>query len=160
MKNEKYFKKDSNSNSFKEAERPSLDFAFMQFAKTVSKRSTCHRKQVGAVFVDKDKKRIMCFGYNGGCAHEAIEGCDRTDPGNCGCIHAEINALTKNTADLTGAICYLTLSPCAVCAKVIYNSGISKVYYLDDYRDRGGLDILEEKGVEIIHVGFSDSGDD
>lgn len=152
MKNDQFIQSTKNGEAKKE--RPSLDFAFMQFAKTIADRSTCCRKRVGAVFVDKHKKKIISFGYNGGFAHELVEGCDSEKPGACGCVHAEINAVTKNSTDLSEAICYVTLSPCIVCAKVIYNAGISKIYYLEDYRDSSGIDALRKKGLEVIKVDF------
>ncbi len=128
--------------------RPRKEQAFMVFAAEMAKRATCDRLQVGAVFADAKLERILCAGYNGGHAG-GPNGCDTHEPGQCGCIHAEINALTKSRDDLQNSTCFVTHSPCKMCAKVLVNRGVSVVVYLNDYRSDEGLQILRDSDVEV-----------
>jgi dCMP deaminase len=111
---------------------------FMDIAKHVATRSTCDRKHVGAVVV-RDRV-ILTTGYNGSMAgaphcddagHLMIDGhCTRT-------IHAEMNAIAqaaKNGVMIEGADIYVTARPCWNCFRVIANTGIENVYYLEEYR--------------------------
>lgn len=128
--------------------RPHKHQAFMVFAAEMAKRATCDRLQVGAVFADAKLERILAAGYNGGHAG-GPNGCDTHEPGLCGCIHAEINALTKSRDDLQGSVCFVTTSPCKMCAKVLINRGVSQVVYLNDYRTSEGIELLRSAGVVI-----------
>ncbi len=129
--------------------RPRKEQAFMTFASEMAARSTCDRLAVGAVFADTRLERILCAGYNGGYAG-GPNGCDSHEPGLCGCIHAEINALTKSRDDLHGSVCFVTTSPCKMCAKVLVNRGVSKVVFLQSYRTDEGVTILRSAGVEVV----------
>lgn len=129
--------------------RPRLEYVFMTMARSLAERSTCTRHRVGAVFTDANMQQAFCIGYNG----DEIGGknqCDSLKPGQCGCIHAEINALTKNNFDITNSTCFVTLSPCIVCAKVLINRRVAKVVYLDDYRDDAGIKLLRARGIEVV----------
>lgn len=130
-------------------QRPRKEQAFMVFAAEMAKRATCDRLQVGAVFADAKLERILCAGYNGGHAG-GPNGCDSHEPGLCGCIHAEINALTKSRDDLQHSICFVTTSPCKMCAKVLVNRGVSLVVYLNSYRNDEGVQILRDSGVTVV----------
>lgn len=129
--------------------RPCKEQAFMVFAAEMAKRATCDRLQVGAVFADARLERILCAGYNGGHAG-GPNGCDTHEPGLCGCIHAEINALTKSRDDLHGSFCFVTTSPCKMCAKVLVNRGVASVVYLNSYRNDEGIQILKDSGVVVM----------
>lgn len=139
----------------------------MDLAVNLSKRSHCVKAQVGAVLT-KDT-RIISLGYNGppagthNCDEEWPEnGCARDSKGSCSlAIHAEENAIiyaSKNKADLEKACLYVTLSPCLPCARIIYTTGIKKVYYLNSYAEFKGLpsdegiDFLRKFGVEVIKM--------
>lgn len=128
--------------------RPIEETIFMNMALTAAQRSTCLRKKVGAVFTDSEMQRVLCFGYNGNVAKGPNQ-CDSLEEGSCGCIHAEINALTKNETTLENSQCFVTLSPCFQCAKILINRGISRVVYHEDYRDNAGLKLLETFNVEV-----------
>ena len=70
-------------------------------------------------------------------------------------LHAEANAITKlakSNNSAQGATLYITLSPCRDCAKLIHQAGIVRVVYADAYKDRSGLDFLNQAGVEIVHL--------
>jgi dCMP deaminase len=131
-------------------ERPTLEYIFMNLALQLSARSTCLRKKVGAVFTDINMQHAFCLGYNGSQKGGPNQ-CESLEVGKCNCIHAEINALTKNNSNITGGICFVTLSPCNVCAKVLVNRELSKVIYLNEYRCKKGLEILKSSGIEVIN---------
>lgn len=149
--------------------RPSWDEYFMAIVTQVATRSTCRRRQIGAVIV-KDK-RILATGYNGapsGLAHCLEVGCLRDDcraeSGErhelCRGLHAEQNAIIQaalHGVSIKGAMIYSTHQPCTLCAKMIINSGIRHILYLSPYPDELAVELLREAGVK--HVRFHVSGD-
>lgn len=120
---------------------------FMGVAELAAQRSTCKRLNVGAVITDYEMRNIISYGYNGNYAG-GPNGCDTNEPGNCGCVHAEINALLKpgRSGD---EIFFITDSPCINCAKAIINSGIKKVYYKNEYRLKDGINLLKSVGIKV-----------
>ncbi len=130
-------------------ERPIREQAYMIHAAEMAKQATCDRLHVGAVFTDAKMMRVLCSGYNGSYSG-GPNGCDSTEPGNCGCIHGEVNALTKSRDDLHGSVCFVTTQPCKMCAKILVNRGVSRVVYLESYRNEEGLVILRASGVEVV----------
>ncbi|RMG32013.1 MAG: deaminase [Methanobacteriota archaeon] len=138
------------------SERPSWEQYFGQLARQVSTRSTCPRKQVGAVII-KDKN-ILSTGYNGslkGSPHCSEVGC-MIENGHCiRTVHAEANAIVqaaKHGVKIEGASIYVTASPCFNCFKLIANSGIKEIYYLEFYRDDRILKFAEEVGIKLIDL--------
>lgn len=128
--------------------RPSMEMIFMSMAVMASLRSTCSRKKVGAVFTDEKMLRVLCFGYNGN-APKAANQCDSDEPGACGCLHAELVASTKAISDMAGSTCFVTLSPCKMCSKLLLSRNVRRVVYLEDYRDSAGIDMLRHHGVVV-----------
>lgn len=145
--------------------RPSFDEIYMELAERLAVRSHCVRAQVGAVLT-KDT-RIVSLGYNGPPAgtHNCDEewpgvGCARDSKGSCSlALHAEQNAIlyaTKNNVSMEGATLYVTLSPCIACARVIFTTGIRKVFYMNSYASfknlpsDEGVDFLRRFGVEVV----------
>jgi len=121
---------------------------FMNFAINIAGLSTCDRKHVGAVITNKSLTRVYSIGYNGNASGEP-NGCDRpNEPGRCGCLHAEVNALVKCQVIDAEKVMFLTLRPCLLCAKLIVNSGFSQVWYHEDYRlEDGSVALLERQGI-------------
>jgi len=133
---------------------------FMAIAKTVSTRSTCLRRQIGAVVVRDNQ--ILSTGYNGsasGLEHCLDVGCIRdelnipsgTDLSTCRAAHAEMNAIckaAKHGVPINDATLYTTTFPCSMCSKLIVNSGIKVIYYEEGYPDVFSLDIL--KNISIL----------
>jgi len=135
----------------------------MEIVELVKTRSTCLRRQVGALIV-KDK-RILSTGYNGspvGCKH-----CDETEclrdqlgiPSGqrhelCRGIHAEQNALVQaaysGTSVKDGTL-YVTNQPCVLCAKMAINAGIKKIVFSGDYPDELAMELLQESGVRVVN---------
>ena len=145
--------------------KPSFDEIYMDLAEKLAKRSHSVKAQVGAVLT-KDT-RIVSLGYNGppagthNCDIEWPEtGCQRDSKGSCSlALHAEQNAIlyaAKNNISMIGSTLYITLSPCIACARVIFTTGIKKVFYKDSYAKFKGLisdegvDFLRRFGVEVI----------
>ncbi|OON98104.1 MAG: cytidine deaminase [Epulopiscium sp. Nele67-Bin005] len=141
--------------------RPSWSEYFMEIAHLVKTRSTCMRRQVGAVVV-KDKQ-ILSTGYNGAptnCRHCTEIGCLRAKlniPSGerhelCRALHAEQNAIVQaahHGISLQNATIYVTAQPCSLCAKVIINAGIGHIIYEGDYPDELSLELLNEAGIKL-----------
>lgn len=141
--------------------RPSWDEYFMNIAELASTRSTCLRRQVGAVIV-KDKK-ILATGYNGapsGLKHCLDIGCLRDKLGIpsgerhelCRATHAEQNAIVQAAlfgVSIKDSTLYSTTQPCILCTKLIINAGIKKMVIKDSYPDKMSRQMLKEAGVEI-----------
>ena len=118
-----------------------------------AKLSYCKRKQVGALIV-KDRM-IISDGYNG--TPSGFENRCEDDDGNTQwfVLHAEANAILKlarSTQSAKDATLYLTLSPCKECSKLILQSGIKKLVYVDHYKDNDGIEFLKNHGIEIVQV--------
>jgi dCMP deaminase len=152
----------------------SWDETFLEVAQLFAERSTCVKRQVGAILV-KDK-RILSTGYNG------------TPSGLCNCdkvfrfgadkvgllpfvqegarfthhefaekfeIHAEQNCIAfaaKNGINTEGCTMYVTVAPCAQCAKLIIAAGIKKVIYKEPYKNEDGISLLKISGVETSEL--------
>ncbi len=133
----------------------------MTIATQVKTRSTCLRRQTGAVLVRE--KRILTTGYNGaprGLKHCLEIGCLREKRGVasgerhelCRGLHAEQNAILQAAiygVSVDKAVLYTTHFPCSLCAKMLINAGIVKVFYLEDYPDELSLSMLKEAGVTL-----------
>lgn len=145
--------------------RKSWNSYFMEIADIVKTRSTCIRRQVGAVIV-KDN-RIITTGYNGapsglthcidngGCERERLNVPSGQRHELCRALHAEQNAIiqaAKIGVSTEGATIYITTQPCVICAKMIINAGIKKVVYKASYPDEMAMNMLEESGVEVVSI--------
>jgi dCMP deaminase len=129
--------------------RPSFESIYMDLAHSLSRRSTCSRLQVGAVVVTPDFSRVLALGYNGG-PRGGANGCLSENPGECGHLHAEINALLKmDYNDPIQKIMLVTRSPCYLCSVAIVNAGIAEVVYDKEYRLTDGIDLLTKSGVKV-----------
>lgn len=127
---------------------------FMSIADLTSHLSYAKRLQVGAVIVKGNQ--IIGTGYNGMptgwenvCELTLTDGTLKTKPE---VLHAESNAIAKvsrSTESSEGATLFCTHAPCIECAKLIYQSGINKVYYRETYRDNSGLEFLTQGGVDV-----------
>ena len=129
------------------------DKAYLKMALEWGKLSHCKRKQVGALIV-KDRM-IISDGFNG--TPKGFENIceDEDNYTKWYVLHAEANAITKvasSTQSSQGATLYITLSPCKECSKLIFQSGIVRVVYITEYKDRTGLDFLIKAGVEVTQI--------
>ncbi len=135
--------------------RISFEEIYMKLAIDLSKRSTCSRLKVGAVIVSHDYSRVHGIGYNGN-AQGLKNSCDKDEKGNCGCLHAEDNALLKtNGGSEVPKIAFITHQPCSYCAKRMVNKGgILKVYFLEPYRTQEGIEVLKQSGIAVEQFYF------
>ncbi|NIS63980.1 MAG: hypothetical protein GTO05_02310, partial [Gemmatimonadales bacterium] len=122
---------------------------YMRMAEDLAKRSTCVRLQVGTVVTDAQLQNVLGIGYNGN-ARGLPNQCDSSVPGQCGCIHSEVNALIKAPGSVRDKVVFVTNSPCVMCAKLIINSGVTHLFYRKAYRDPTGLEVLQQAGIETI----------
>lgn len=142
--------------------RPSWDDYFMELARMVATRSTCIRRQIGAVLV-KDK-RILATGYNGaprgmkhcleiGCIRDELKIAFGTRAEMCRAVHSEQNAVIQCAVygvSSEGSTMYITNQPCTICTKMLINAGIKRIVYENPYPDEYAMSLLKESGVELV----------
>jgi dCMP deaminase len=145
--------------------RPSWEEYFMEIARVVSTRSSCLRRQVGAVVVKN--RQILATGYNGvprGLRHCDQVGCLRDQLGIpsgerhelCRGLHAEQNAIIQaayHGIAINGSEIYSTLQPCVNCAKTLVNAGVLAVHFCGAYPDALSMEIFEEAGTLLHRMG-------
>lgn len=127
---------------------------YMDWASRTAQLSHARRLQVGAVIVKDDT--VISYGYNGmpagwdnNCEHMLDDGSLKTNPE---VLHAESNALAKLARSINSGLnadIFVTHSPCIECSKLIYQSGIKRVFYRESYRDSAGIDFLQKSGIEV-----------
>ena len=129
------------------------DKAYLRMAETWSELSHCSRKQVGAIIVNDGM--IISDGFNG-----TPSGFDNSCENIIGdthwyVLHAEANAIlkvAKSTHNCHGSTLYLTLSPCKDCSKLVVQSGISRIVYMNGYKDQSGIEFLKTAGIEVVQI--------
>jgi dCMP deaminase len=146
----------------RKGQRPSWDDYFMQLAKLVATRSTCIRRQVGAVLVSN--KRILATGYNGvprglkhcleiGCIRDEMKIPSGTRAEICRAVHAEQNAIIQcaiyGGVSSEDSTIYVTHQPCSVCTKILINAGVKRIVYEEPYPDEFALGLIKEAGIEL-----------
>ena len=139
---------------------------YMNWAREAAGLSHARRLQVGAVVVKNDT--VISYGYNGMPAgwdnncedvvffdrngKQLIEPLLKTKPE---VLHAESNAIAKlarsSNSGLNADI-FITHGPCMECAKLIFQSGIKRVFYAEDYRSTSGIDFLRKSNIEVIQI--------
>jgi dCMP deaminase len=136
-----------------EADRPSFETVYMRLACEMAKRSTCARLHVGTVITSMDYRKVLAVGYNGN-ASGLVNGCDREDVGNCGCLHSEENAVINCDAPRAmPKVVFVTHTPCPMCAKRLINlGGVQRVYYGAKYRTSEALDIFRQVGIVVTYL--------
>jgi dCMP deaminase len=133
-----------------EPSRPSFQEIYLQLAGTLAERSTCRRLKVGTVITSTDFRKVLAVGYNGN-ATGLPNSCDRDEPGNCGCLHSEENAVINCDAPRhIEKFVFVTHLPCVQCAKRLINLGnVQAVYYAQDYRIRDSVKLLNSVGIRV-----------
>jgi len=130
-----------------------FDVAYLKMAMEWAKLSYCKRRKVGALIVKE--RMIISDGYNG--TPSGFENCCEDEAGKTlwYVLHAEANAILKlagSTQSAKDATLYITLSPCKECSKLILQSGIRKLVYIDEYSDDSGIEFLKEHQIEILKI--------
>ncbi len=150
--------------------RPSWDQYFIDITHLVATRSTCLRRQVGALIV-KDRC-ILATGYNGtpsGITHCEDTGClrDRLKVPSgerhelCRGLHAEQNAIiqaARHGVNIDGSTLYCTTMPCIICTKMLINAGIRKFVFEHGYPDELAREMVAGAGVEVVHFSRGSNG--
>lgn len=145
----------------KKIKRPDWDEYFLDIAKLVARRSTCLRRQVGALIVKN--RRILTTGYNGtpsGITHCEVTGCLREKLGVpsgqrheiCRGLHAEQNSIIQAAlygVNIEGGTLYCTNQPCSICAKMLINAGIKEIVMESGYPDKMARDFFDEAGILV-----------
>jgi len=151
-------------------QRPSWDQYFMDITSLVATRSTCLRRQVGAILVKS--RNILATGYNGvpsGISHCDTAGCLRerlkVPSGErhelCRGLHAEQNAIiqaARHGINIDGSTLYCTTMPCIICTKMLINAGITTVIYAEGYADELAREMISETGIKVIHFTSGNGG--
>jgi dCMP deaminase len=151
------------------SKRIGKDHYFMNIAIEVSRRSTCTRRQIGAIIVS-DVGEIKSTGYNGnprglphcdeiGCIRDKLNIPSGTRLETCTAVHAEQNALIQAGTNSRGSTMYSTIVPCPICARMILNSQISRVVYIDHYSDLSGVELLKQAGIKLTRLNKKDFED-
>lgn len=134
------------------------DIAYMKMALAIAELSYAEKKKVGAIIVSPDGQ-VISHGFNGmptgwdNCCEDVMP--DGKLVTKVEVLHAETNAITKlakSTDSAKDATLYVTLSPCINCAKLIHQSDIKRVVYLNKYKDLSGIDFLEKCGVKVEQI--------
>lgn len=150
------------SNKPKRIRQPWNEY-FMSIARVLAERSSCDRAYVGAVIVNQDN-RIIATGYNGSVGSKTPQ-CDDMGhvmrDGHCiATLHAEINCIAycaREGISLKNSKIYVTHFPCLNCTKALIQSGITKVYYMDDYRvDDYALELLNMNHIDTVKLAIED----
>ena len=142
--------------------KPKMKEAYMKTAETFAELSHARRLHVGAIIVKDD--RIISIGYNGmpagwdnNCEYEF------TDPQTKikslvtrkEVLHAETNAIAKLARSGEHGLdsdLFVTHAPCMDCAKLIYQTGIKRVWFRTAYRDDSGVRFLKDSGVQVEQI--------
>jgi dCMP deaminase len=140
------------------------DTYFIEITNVVKKRSTCLRRQVGAVIVKNNN--LLASGYNGvptkithcekvGCLRDKLNVPSGKNHELCRGLHAEQNAIiqaAKHGINIDGSTIYTNIKPCSICTKMIINAGIKRIVYLHDYNDPLADEILKETKIRLVKL--------
>lgn len=124
--------------------------SYMNIAIEISNRSYAKRKKVGAIIVKNN--HIISDGYNG-MPYGFDNTCESNGITNKEVLHAESNAIlkiAKSFQSSENSTLYVTMSPCLECAKLIIQSGIKNVFFIEKYRNTEGLDLLEKANINVF----------
>ena len=142
-------------------DRISWNEYYMRIAQLVAERSTCLRRNVGAIAVKE--KRILATGYNGapaglphcldiGCLREQLKIPSGQRHELCRGLHAEQNVIIQaavHGVSIAGATIYCTTQPCLICTKMLINCGITAIYFAEGYPDDLAQEMLQEAGIKF-----------
>lgn len=126
---------------------------FMQIAELSANQSYCTRRKVGATLTRDNF--IIATGRNG--TLPGHDNCCENHDGTTSdfTLHAEQNILTfcnREGISTKNTSIYITLSPCKTCAKLLASAGITKVFYLEEYKDSSGLGFLKAAGIQTLQM--------
>ncbi len=142
--------------------RPPWDVYFARIVEQIALRSTCTRRQIGAIIVN-ERHQIVSTGFNGvmrkanhcdeiGCIKDENNIESGMGHGICPAVHAEQNALLQAGKESEGCTLYVNAFPCKICARLIVNAGIKRVVVSGKYTDSEGLAILKTGNCDVTHI--------
>jgi dCMP deaminase len=140
---------------------------WVSVCKDIAKVSNCPRAKFAALIIDEESNTLVASGYNGylrgGPSLCGGETCTRDDEDiesgkniEIGCIHAEMNALincARETVSSRGKTIFVNGEPCIMCAKLIIQAGIKKVYILGGIYKNNGISLLKKSNIEVVVIG-------
>lgn len=130
--------------------------AMSTLAASVAEASPCNRAAVGCVLTTLDLQ-VVSYGYNGvakGLPNQCLRH-GEIAVGNCGCVHAEQNAVAKAGSPDLPKIAFITMPPCERCASLIVNAGVVMVCWATQgHRPVGeGIEnVLEPLGIPYVDL--------
>ena len=121
-----------------------------------AQRALCKQpnRKIGCVITTSSMDRVLSIGYNGPSQPLGNDAC-RNERGNCGCTHAEVNAIAKADNTIEDKFMFVTMEPCETCANMIVQSNISKLFYCEEYRNHDGIIRLQRCHVNLIRLYLS-----
>ena len=139
--------------------RPDVDEYFLQMAELVGRRSTCYRRMVGCVLVDR-QNHVMATGFNG--VHKGARHCTEDPCGGaslpsgtgldlCEAIHAEQNALLQCYDVNSIYTAYIMSAPCVFCMRMLANTSVRRIVFREEYPHVESQRIVGRLGIEWIH---------
>lgn len=121
-----------------------------RFTRDLATLSKCEDRHVAALITNADGTQIYSMGINGGPKGGVQCLCSLGEKYTC--IHAEANALAKCTSLDENKVMFVTLSPCVTCAALIANSGVKRLFYIEDYKSDLGLNLLRAQGIGVTKI--------
>lgn len=121
-----------------------------RFTRDLATLSKCEDRHVAALITNADGTQIYSMGINGGPKGGLQCLCSLGEKYTC--IHAEANALAKCTSLDENKVMFVTLSPCVTCAALIANSGVKRLFYIEDYKSDLGLNLLRAQGIGVTKI--------
>lgn len=137
---------------------------FLNLCNAMAERSSCMRRQVGAVIARNG--HLISSGYNGtakgllNCDQGGCPLADKRRKSGCDlekgmCCHAEENAIVQAAyegSSTKDATIYCNLMPCSLCAKMIINSGIKRVVYREMYNDDKSIEMFKQAKISLRRI--------
>lgn len=121
-----------------------------RFTRDLATLSKCEDRHVAALITNADGTQIYSMGINGGPKGGVQCLCSLGEKYTC--IHAEANAIAKCTSLDENKVMFVTLSPCVTCAALIANSGVKRLFYIEDYKSDLGLNLLRAQGIGVTKI--------
>ncbi len=121
-----------------------------RFTRDLATLSKCEDRHVAALITNADGTQIYSMGINGGPKGGVQCLCSLGEKYTC--IHAEANAIAKCTSLDENKVMFVTLSPCVTCAALIANSGVKRLFYIEDYKSDLGLNLLRAQGIGVTKL--------
>jgi len=151
----------NTTKSIDKETRPSKIEIHMRTALLWAERALCKRdnRKVGCVITSQDLRHILGIGYNAPPKNMPHDAC-RNIPGDCGCLHAEQNAIAVCDGRIPNKVIFITMEPCERCANLIAQANISKVYYEGStvYTNHKGLERLTSCNIPAIKMIINHKG--